>query len=103
MCEGVGEDSRHGACHVDIRIGMCKILLECVCYPLQEHLGGVTHVGKFIYWALLTPWWENNFRYRRYTEGRNASRTSVLKKRPDMVLFLYCVKFWVEKPNFCTL
>ena len=31
MCEGVGKDSRHGAWHVDIRIGMCIILLECVC------------------------------------------------------------------------
>ena len=31
MCEGVGEDSRHGAWHVDIRVGMCIILLECVC------------------------------------------------------------------------
>ena len=31
MCEGVSEDSRHGAWHVDIRVGMCIILLECVC------------------------------------------------------------------------
>ena len=32
MCEGVGEDSRHGALHVDIRVGTCIILLECVSY-----------------------------------------------------------------------
>ena len=31
MCEGVGEDSRHGTWHVDIRVGMCIFLLECVC------------------------------------------------------------------------
>ena len=31
MCEGVGEDSRHGAWHIDIRVGMCIILFECVC------------------------------------------------------------------------
>ena len=31
MCEGVGEDSRHGTGHVDIRVGMCILLLECVC------------------------------------------------------------------------
>ena len=31
MCEGVGEDSRHGAGYVDIRVGMCILLLECVC------------------------------------------------------------------------
>ena len=40
MCEGVDGDSRHGAWHVDIRVGMCIILLECVCFPLHEHLGG---------------------------------------------------------------
>ena len=40
MCEGVCEDSRHGARHVDIRVGMCIILLKCVCLSLHEHLGG---------------------------------------------------------------
>ena len=25
MCEGVGEESRHWAWHVDIRVGMCMI------------------------------------------------------------------------------
>ena len=40
MCEGVSEDSRHGVWHVDIQVGMCLILLECVCLPLHEHLGG---------------------------------------------------------------
>ena len=40
MCEGVGEDSRLGVWHVDIQVGMCIILLGCVCLPLHEHLGG---------------------------------------------------------------
>ena len=30
MCEGVGEDSKHGAVHVDIRVGMYILMLECV-------------------------------------------------------------------------
>ena len=30
MCEGVGEDSRHGTWHVNIRVGMYIFLLECV-------------------------------------------------------------------------
>ena len=30
MCEGVGEDSRHGACHVDIHVEMSMFLLEWV-------------------------------------------------------------------------
>ena len=40
MCEGVGEDSRHGVGHVDIRVGMYILVLECVCLPLHVHLGG---------------------------------------------------------------
>ena len=40
MYEGVGEDSRHGVWHVDIQVGMCIILLECVCLSLHEYLGG---------------------------------------------------------------
>ena len=30
MCEGVREDSRHGTGNVDIQVGLCIILLECV-------------------------------------------------------------------------
>ena len=30
MCEGVGEDSRHGIRHVDIQVGICMIYLN-VC------------------------------------------------------------------------
>ena len=39
MCEGVGEDLRHGAWHVNIQVGMCILLHECVCFPLHVHLG----------------------------------------------------------------
>ena len=38
MCEGVGEDSRHGIGHVDIQVGIMNSL-ECVCFPLHENLG----------------------------------------------------------------
>ena len=39
MCEGIGEDLRHRAWHVDIRVGMCIILLECVWLSLHKQLG----------------------------------------------------------------
>ena len=39
MYEGVGEDSGHGAWHVDIRVKTCIILLECVHLTLHVHLG----------------------------------------------------------------
>ena len=33
MCEGVGEESRHGIEHVDIRVGIMNSL-ECVCFSI---------------------------------------------------------------------
>ena len=68
MYEGVGEASRHGAWHVDIRVGMCIFLLdECVFVIACALRWGVALVGEFPYWALLTLSWENIFRYWRYT------------------------------------
>ena len=32
MCEGVGEDSRHGIRHVDIQVGSCICLSVFGCY-----------------------------------------------------------------------
>ena len=37
--EGVGEDLSHEIEHVDIRVGIMNSL-ECVYFPLHEHLGG---------------------------------------------------------------
>ena len=39
MRKGVGENSSHGSGHVDIQVGIINSL-ECVCFPLHEHLGG---------------------------------------------------------------
>ena len=33
-CEGVGEDSRHGIGHVDIRVGSCNCLNVIVCHVM---------------------------------------------------------------------
>ena len=33
MCEEVGENSRHGIGHVDIRVGIMNSL-ECVCFSI---------------------------------------------------------------------
>ena len=43
MCEGIGEDLRHGAWHVDIHVEICRFLLNvcgCVNMELHVHLGG---------------------------------------------------------------
>ena len=43
MCEGVGEDSRHGAWHVEFHVQICRFLLNvCGCgnMALHMHLGG---------------------------------------------------------------
>ena len=34
MCEGVGEDSRHGFGHVDIQVGSCICLSMIVCHDM---------------------------------------------------------------------
>ena len=34
MCEAVGEDSRHGIGHVDIRVGSCNFLDVIVCHDM---------------------------------------------------------------------
>ena len=34
MCEGVGEDSRHGFGHVDIQVGSCICLSVIVCHDM---------------------------------------------------------------------
>ena len=34
MCEGVGEDSRHGIGHVDIQVGSCIFLSVFVCHDM---------------------------------------------------------------------
>ena len=34
MCEGVGEDSRHGIGHVDIRVGSCICLSVFGCHDM---------------------------------------------------------------------
>ena len=39
MCEGVGEDSKHGIGHVDIQVRSCICLNVFDCH-LHVHLGG---------------------------------------------------------------
>ena len=34
ICEGVGEDSRHGIGHVDIQVGSCIFLSVIVCHDM---------------------------------------------------------------------
>ena len=34
MCEGVGEDSRHGIGHVDIQVGPCIFLSVIFCHDM---------------------------------------------------------------------
>ena len=63
MCEGVGEDSGHGVSHLDIRVGSCNNLNVFVCHACALRWG-VTHVGNYLYWALLTLSREYHFRYR---------------------------------------
>ena len=71
MCERVGEDSRHGFGHVDIQVGSC-ICLSVIVVMTCELRWGVTYVGNYLYWALLTLSRDHYFRYREYTKGRRS-------------------------------
>ena len=75
MCEGVGEDSGHGIGHIDIRVGSCNYLNVFVCHTCALRWG-VTHVGNYLYLALLTVSRDHHFRYRE-RPGRRHSLEAV--------------------------
>ena len=56
--------------------------LECVCFSMTYALRwGVTHVGNFHYWALLTLSRDHYFRYRECIEGR-CSLEAAFRRKP---------------------
>ena len=58
-------------------------LLECVCFTMTCALRwGVTHVGNYRYWALLTLSRDHYFRYRKCT-GRRRSLEVTFRRKPD--------------------
>ena len=87
MCEGVGEDSGHGTgeshshpWHVDIWVGMCKFLLECVKWhcmctyvessPCRNYsLLGIAHL-------VVGPY----FKCKWYPGGRRSFEAVILKE-----------------------
>ena len=71
MCEGVGEDSKHGFEHVDIQVGSC-ISLSVIVVMTCALRWGVTQVGNYHYWELLTLSRDHYFRYRECTGGRHS-------------------------------
>ena len=71
MCEGVGDDLRHGFGHVDILVGSWNFLNVIVFHACALRWG-VTHVGNYLYWALLTLSRDHHFRYRERSERRHS-------------------------------
>ena len=71
ICEGVGEDSGHGIDHVDIRVGSCNCLNVFV-YHACAFRWGVTHVGNYHYWVLLTLSRDHHFKYRERSGRRHS-------------------------------
>ena len=82
MCEGVGENSRHGIGHVDIQVGSCIYLSVIVCMTCALRWG-VTYLGNYHYWVLLTMSRDHYFKYREYkrmtlTRGRVLEESRVV-------------------------
>ena len=81
MREGVSEDSRHEISYVDIQVGSYICLSVCLYWIIACALRwGVTHVGDFHYWALLTLLREYYFRYRECTRGRCSLKATFRRK-----------------------
>ena len=74
----------------DIKHSMCELKIvwnvdDCGV-PLHAHFRrGVALIGKFDYWALLTPFWDPPFRYKEYL-GRGCSLEAAFEKKADMWL-----------------
>ena len=73
----VGKDESHShPYHVDIQVGSC-ICLNVVMLNLRW---GVTHVGDYHYWALLTLSRDHYFRYRECLGGRRSLEATLRRK-----------------------
>ena len=79
MCEGVGEGLRHRFGHVDIRVGSRNCLNVIVCHACAL-MWGVTHVGNYHYWALLTLSRDHYFRYKECARGRRSLEVAFRRK-----------------------
>ena len=56
-------------------------LLECVCFAMTCELRwGVTHVGDYHYWALLTLSRDHYFRYKECT-GEQCSLEAAFRRK----------------------
>ena len=64
-----GEDSRHVIGHVDIQVGSCIYLSVFLFSMTCAVRWGVTHVGNYHHWALLTLSRDHYFRYRECIGG----------------------------------
>ena len=74
-------DIDHSMCELEIvwNVDVCVV-------PLHVHFRwGVTHVGKYYYWTLLTPSWDPSFRYREWS-GRRPSLEAAFEKKANMWL-----------------
>ena len=69
----------------DIKHSMCKLqilwIVDDCGVPLHAHFRrGVALVGKFNYWALLTPSWDPSFKYTEYSRRRRSLEAFFEKK-----------------------
>ena len=77
----------------DIKHSMCRLQIvwnvdDCGVSLHAHFRRGVALVGKFDYWALLTPSWDPPFRYKKYS-GRRRSLGAAFEKKADMWFRLY--------------
>ena len=81
---GRGESHSHPY-HIDIQLGSCIYFSVFGCHYMCALRWGVTHVGDYHYWALLTLSRDHYFRYRE-SSRRRRSLEAAYEKKADMWL-----------------
>ena len=88
-----------------VNICMSDILacVECFLCHYIALRWGVTQVGKFHYWTLLTPSWEHIFQVPKTHWGWDASGALEAKKWPSWPYLVFFVNFLARNPVFYKL
>ena len=68
-------------------------LLECDCCHACALRWGVTHVGNYLYWALLTLSRDHHFRYRERSGMRHSLEAVLEESRVVALMLLYIIYY----------
>ena len=89
MCDGVGEDSRHGIGHVDIWVGIINSL-ECVCLPLHCTYVRSNPCKRLSLLGIAQPVVESLFQVQGVSGKTTLIRGLFLEESRHVALIMFC-------------